>query len=74
MLDDAAAKARRLVADLERDAAGLASTRASDENATSDNLEEGQRVIAAALVAARRLLNELQGAAENVDSANTRAE
>ena len=59
MRDEAVAKARRLVESLERDAAGLASAAVSDDNARRCEIAEGQRVITAALAAARELLNAL---------------
>ena len=63
MIEHAAAKTRRLIGALERDAAEMASKSAADENLAPFE-QEGQRVIAAALVAARRLLVKLQAPAD----------
>ena len=65
MLDDAVTKARRLVADLERDAAELAESASRSGPIPPHKQAEAKKSIETALAAARRLLEALQEAAKS---------
>jgi len=66
MLEDAVAKAGRLVADLERDAAAMKPPAGGCSSVISNvSMVEGERAIGAALDCARRLLEALHESADN---------
>jgi hypothetical protein len=64
MLDDAVTKARRLVADLERDLAAMDQPHASSSISETDR-QAAREAIDRALIAARAMLKSLQKAAES---------
>ena len=65
MLDDAAAKAERLVAHLDRDLAAMQPAPASAASTSIGSMMDGERVIKTAADAARRLVRTLRESAQN---------